>query len=140
MHVRWSRAGSALLLGLVSLLAGCDDHLVGKGVPIANTCTRQPPLRYENVGEGLVQRHCRSCHGRYQVGANRANAPVGIDFDDEADVLRFANAIYREVAIDQTMPPAGGMLQVERELMGEWLRCDILPRAGTVNPDSAEEE
>lgn len=135
MQERLRGAMVAALVGAITVVGACDDRFVGEGIPVANTCTRQPPLRYENVGNGLVSRHCRSCHGRYQTGPNRAGAPVGIDFDDELDIYRHFDGVFREVAIDQTMPPAGGMLQAERELMTEWLRCDVLPRLSSVDLD-----
>jgi uncharacterized membrane protein len=114
---------------------GCDDHIVGEGIPITSSCLRRPPLNYVNTGEGLVERHCRSCHGRFQIGPQRSQAPVGVDFDDEADVLYFAQEIYQAAVVDQTMPPAGGMLESERQLLDEWLRCDVLPRAGRLELD-----
>lgn len=123
-------------LGLLSIVglsaAACDDHIVGEGLSFASTCQRRPALNYENIGEGLIERHCRSCHGRFQTGPQRSRAPIGVDFDDEADVIEFANAIFETAVLEQSMPPAGGMLEVERELLNEWLRCDVLPRAGQI--------
>ncbi len=125
---------------LTSLLGGCDDHLVGQGVPLANTCLREPPLTYENMGEGLIERHCRSCHGEFRVGSQRSFAPPGVDFDNEEDVLIWAEAIYEEAVVNHTMPPAGGMLEQERRWLDEWLRCDVFPRAGALGIAGPPEE
>lgn len=103
---------------------------MGQGLAFTTSCQRRPALSYENIGEGLIERHCRSCHGRFQTGPQRSQAPVGVDFDDEVDVLSFATRIYETAVLEQSMPPAGGMLEVERQLLDEWLRCDVLPRAG----------
>lgn len=129
------------LVALALVGSSCDDHIVGQGVPLLNTCVREPPLDYENMGKGLIERHCRSCHGEFRVGAQRSFAPVGVDFDEEGDVLAWADLIYQEAVIDRTMPPAGGMLELERLLLEEWMRCDVFPKVGRVGvagPDNEE--
>ncbi|MEO0602337.1 MAG: hypothetical protein AAF211_12920 [Myxococcota bacterium] len=118
----------AFLLALGAI--GCGDEIVGQGVPLTNTCLREPPLDYDNTGDGLIGRHCRPCHSEFVREAQRAGAPEGIDFDDEQDVLDWAELIEDEAIIQQTMPPAGGMLQNERDALEEYLRCDVFPSLG----------
>ena len=114
---------------LVALLAsvGCGDEIVGQGVPLTNTCLREPPLDYDNTGDGLIGRHCRPCHSRYVREAFRAGAPMGMDFDDEQDVHDWAVLIEEQAIELQTMPPAGGMQAEERIQLDEYLRCDVFP-------------
>jgi len=111
-------------------LVSCGDAIVGQGIPLTNTCTREPPLDYENTGDGIIGRHCRPCHSEFVREAQRAGAPEGVNFDDEQDVFDWAELIEQEAIELQTMPPAGGMLPIERTLLDEYLRCDVLPSIG----------
>lgn len=129
----------AVLVALVALGVGCGDAIVGQGVPLTNTCLREPPLDYDNTGDGLIGRHCRPCHSRFVREAFRAGAPAGIDFDDEQDVLDWAELIEEQTIELQTMPPAGGMLPIERVLFEEYLRCDVFPSIGRASAGSPQE-
>ena len=131
------RMSSGVLV--LALLAGCGDEIVGQGVPITNTCLREPPLDYDNTGDGLIGRHCRPCHSEFVREAQRAGAPLGVDFDDEQDVWDFAEAIEQEAIELQTMPPAGGMLPIERVLLEEYLRCDVFPSIGRASAGRPQE-
>jgi hypothetical protein len=121
-------------LGLFALLApsACDDHLIGHGVPIGTSCLRDPPLDWENFGDGLVGRHCRPCHGENVRLGQRGDAPLGVDFDTYDDVVEWADAIYDQAVDSESMPPAGGMNPDERAQLGEWMRCEVLPSLGNV--------
>lgn len=136
IHSRGPAALGVLLLGSVVLLLGtgssCDDHVIGSGIPITSSCLRSPPLTYDNFGDGMIGRQCRPCHSALVREAQRGNAPLGIDFDNEQDVLDWADRIQERTVDLKTMPPAGGMLEEERKLFGEWLRCDVFPRLGQV--------
>ncbi|MEQ1504566.1 MAG: hypothetical protein ABMB14_20170 [Myxococcota bacterium] len=127
----------ATALGLLSLLGAlgpaCDDHLIGRSGPIGSTCLRDPPLTYENFGDGLLSRHCRSCHSVAVRQELRGGAPLGIDFDTWDEVLEWADQIDFTAVQENTMPPAATMLQVERDKLGEWLRCEVMPALGEVN-------
>ena len=118
------------------LMAGsCDDHVIGHGQPIVLNCRREPPLTYENFGEGILGRHCTSCHSVYVRPGQRANAPVGVDFDTWDDVLTWAERIKVRSVDQDDMPPAGGMVQDERIELEEWLRCEVLPAKGQFLPE-----
>ncbi|MEN0065642.1 MAG: hypothetical protein AAGA48_26105 [Myxococcota bacterium] len=129
-----------VFLGSMVLVLGCGDAVIGQGVPLTNTCLREPPLDYDNTGDGLIGRHCRPCHSQFVREAQRGGAPMGIDFDNEEDVLFWAELIEAEAIGDQTMPPAGGMLPVERELLEEYLRCDVFPSIGRASFSGSPEE
>jgi len=117
-------------LALCCIPAACDDHIVGSGAPIVNNCLRDPPLTWDNYGAYIIGRQCRPCHSEYSREGQRADAPLGVDFDDFDDVLGWADRIQARSVDDETMPPAGGMLAEERVLLGEWLRCDVYPALG----------
>jgi cytochrome c5 len=122
-----------LLAGPALLLAtgiSCDDHVIGHGVPITNTCLRDPPLTWENYGDYIIGRQCRPCHSVYSREGQRADAPEGVDFDSWDDVLEWVDRIQARSVDTETMPPAGGMLREERVLLGEWLRCEVYPALG----------
>ncbi len=121
------------LTSLVVVLPACDDHVIGQGIPIRAACLRDPPLTYDNFGDGMISRQCRPCHGALVRGGQRGGAPIGVDFDNEQDVLDWADAILRVAVEQESMPPAGGMLPRERELLAEYMRCDVLPRLGQVD-------
>ncbi len=127
------------LMVLTLGLAACGDEIVGQGVPLTNTCLREPPLDYDNTGDGLIGRHCRPCHSAFVREAQRAGAPGDINFDDEEDVLEWADLIQLEAIELQTMPPAGGMLPGERDELEEYLRCDVFPSLGRSSVGRPEE-
>lgn len=131
------RFGLALAasFGAAALCAssGCDDHIIGHGQQFQSTCLRDPPLTYENFGDGLLDRHCNSCHSVYVREGLRGQAPLGVDFDTWDDVLDWSDRIVARAVDSDTMPPAATMLAVERDLLGEWMRCEVLPALGQVD-------
>ncbi len=125
----------AMACSALFLTGSCDDHVIGHGQPIVLNCRREPPLTYENFGEGILGRHCTSCHSVYVRQNQRADAPLGVDFDTWDDVLTWAERIkVRSVDMDD-MPPAGGMVADERIELEEWLRCEVLPAKGQFLPE-----
>ena len=91
------------------------------------------PLDWDNFGDGLIGRHCRPCHGENVRVGQRGDAPIGVDFDTYEDIQTWATSIQQQAVDSESMPPAGGMLPVERDQLGEWLRCEILPSLGDVD-------
>jgi hypothetical protein len=116
------------------VLAGslsCDDHLLGDAVPIGVSCLRDPPLTYENFGDGILDRHCNSCHSVYTRQGQRGDAPLGVDFDTWEDTLDWAERIYVRAVDTRDMPPSGGtMVPEERVKLEEWFRCEVFPALG----------
>lgn len=133
----WNRrtlAGGALVWAALLVPSGaCDDHVIGHGAPIGTACLRDPPLSWENFGDGIIGRHCRGCHSVYVREGQRGDAPLGVDFDSWEDVLTWADRIQARTVDDTTMPPAGGMVPTERLLIGEWMRCEVFPALGQVD-------
>jgi hypothetical protein len=110
----------------------CDDHLIGDAVPIGLGCTRDPPLTYDNFGKAILKRHCGACHSDFVREEQRGMAPLGIDFNKWEYVLEWADRIEVRAVEELTMPPTGTMTPIEREMLGEWMRCDVLPQIGEV--------
>ena len=121
---------TTLVSGVLLLSVSCDDHVVGQSQPIHLNCQRDPPLTYENFGQGILNRHCNSCHSVYARPGQRADAPLGVDFDTWDDVLFWGERIKVRAIDEDTMPPAGGMVPEERIGLEEWLRCEVLPAIG----------
>lgn len=79
------------------------------------------PLTWENYADGFFLSYCRSCHSA--ATPDRHDAPVGTDFDTEAQVDDMEGAIRAAVITYETMPPGGGVLPEDKVLLGEWLDC-----------------
>lgn len=109
------------------LLFGCDDQLVGREAPFAVTCERDPPLTYENFGEGVLDRHCLSCHSTHVRTSLRGGAPDDVNFNTWDEVVFWAPRILARSVDQDTMPPTGTMLPNERDRLGEWLTCEVMP-------------
>ncbi len=121
------RARGPLALGLLlGALSGCE---AGEG-DSSGVCDRMPPLTYDNFGQGLMDQHCTGCHSSLVPEDHREAAPVGVDFDTYEGVLTWAERIHaRAVPDGSTMPPGGGPSEDQRDLLGEWLECVVIPEA-----------
>src|SRR5687768_13617973 len=98
-----------LLAGVLALCAllfpsACDDHLIGFSAPITTNCNREPPLTYENFGQGFVDQFCRGCHGVNKRVGQRAGAPLGVDFDTFEDIVFWADRIEARAVDTEGMP------------------------------------
>ena len=109
------------------MLASCDDHLLG--TTESAPCVRQPPLTYENFGLPIIEKNCAGCHSSLHAGIDRSNAPVGVDFDTWDGILLWADRIHVRTYEDLTMPPTGGLTEVELDDFDEWMRCEVFPNA-----------
>lgn len=128
-----ARAGPfCFAVGVVVMGPACDDHLVGVAAPINLGCTRDPPLTYDNFGKGILQRHCNGCHSDFMRAGQRGDAPLDVNLNKWEYVLDWADRIEVRAVEDVDMPPTGTMVPLERQLLGEWLKCDVLPQIGEV--------
>ncbi len=121
----------AIFVGFIALTSvHCDDHLLGADMGFEVQCDHDPPLTYENFGEGFLKHHCNGCHSSFrEFDWQRSGAPSGVDFDDWESLLDFADRVLIRTE-NGSMPPAGGPVQEERELFIEWMECEVLPIAG----------
>lgn len=128
-----------LLAALLLLLPGCDDNKTDEPAPTpavdagmdaepggegdAGPCD-DPDLTWARIGEPYVLNWCTGCHSAALEAGRRSGAPVGIDFNTEADVLRQADRFLARATGDTpTMPPVGGPTEHERTQVEAWLRC-----------------
>ena len=123
------RSSRDLVLAACLALAACgndqgntaDDPLPPP--PDPDTCETSY-LRYDNFGEPFALDWCRGCHSSAVPAGMRQKAPMGVNFDTQADVARWRERILIRAAGDNpTMPPAGGPADEERALLAEWLGC-----------------
>lgn len=78
-------------------------------------------LTWESFGVGFTATYCRSCHSA--ATPDRRGAPVGVDFETEADVRGAAASIRRTVLEEGSMPIGGGVQPLDLERLDEWLGC-----------------
>ena len=83
---------------------------------------------YQNVGRPYMMTWCTSCHSSYLIegsrggsGSSMTEAPLGVDFNNYADVLSNKDRIIAR--IDAGMPPSGGIPEEENLHMLQWLNC-----------------
>lgn len=128
---RLARAwGFAAVLALsASLAGGCDDTIIGQPLPSFRACDRTPALTWENFGRPYLEQHCNGCHSAYLRENQRNYAPMGIDFDTWDDAVFWHERLEARGVTDQSMPPGGGPGTDERELLREWVRCELTPAA-----------
>ena len=88
------------------------------------TCTDEERLvNWENFGAGFFAGYCRTCHSAGTP--DRLGAPVGVDFDTEADVYTHRAAIRRTTLDDATRPMGGGVQTAELEALDVFLECGL---------------
>lgn len=112
-----------ILLFPVLLLAGCPREAPSDTTETISPaeCASAPQVSWEGWAHGFMVTYCRSCHSA--DSPNRHGAPIGVDFDTEAQARANAAAIERSVLTDATMPVGGGIVEEDRELLRVWLGC-----------------
>lgn len=106
------------------LLLACADP--SETDPIADLCSKDPPISWERFGQGHMRTHCNGCHGSQLDEYERNDAPPGVDFDTYAMVENWSERIYLRTLITQDMPPLGGPTEEELKQFEEWLVCEVL--------------
>lgn len=102
----------------------CGDRDGDSGL----SCDRDPPLTYENFGQGFMGVHCAGCHSALNPAGHRKGAPAGVDLDTYEGVLQWAyRSEVRAIGDNPGMPPGGGPSEAERERLDEWFRCSVFP-------------
>lgn len=110
-----------LLLPLF-LLSACTDKGADTVAADTGLCADAPVLMWANFGEGFLTENCQSCHASTTL--NRHDAPDDVFFDTLDEVkAQSAEILARATGDAPTMPPEGGVEDVEREKLTIWLTC-----------------
>lgn len=110
---------------------GDDDHdHVHEGGASGATCPTSGAPTAADFGNAFMAKYCTTCHSASKTGAARAGAPVGTDFDTQADLLKWKSLIDSHSAAGPSatnteMPPAAlpQPTTEERQKLGQWLAC-----------------
>lgn len=115
--------GLALMFGLAACGMDSGPQVEEPDPPDADVC-KTSYLDYQNFGEPFSLDWCRGCHSAALPAGMRQKAPVGVDFDGPADLVKWKDRILaRSTGPTPSMPPAGGPSDTERALLAEWLTC-----------------
>jgi len=115
------RTLSLALLLSAPLLPACDSGDGDEGGEGPNVdCGAVTPPKFAEVSAFAK---CTSCHSSTLTGAARANAPVGINYDNYAEAKANAAKGMDEV-FEGSMPPGGGMSEAEKTQIYNWASCD----------------
>lgn len=134
----------ASLFAASLLISGCGrpeekDEKEEETFPPINTydytCDPASVVTWENFAQGWITRQCLPCHSSELLEGQRADAPLGVDFNTYEDVRFWADNMFLRAAYDHTtMPPAGGPYPEDRILFGDWMACQA-PRESDVDQD-----
>ncbi len=78
----------------------------------------------------IVIGRCSMCHSAEPVWPGIHWAPRGVRLDSDAEIARYAKAIYLQAGVSHAMPP-GNITQIspeERDTIVNWYRRDIAPQ------------
>src|SRR5687767_8807643 len=106
-----SKHGLHYFAVVVSGLAAC----------IASPSTTNCPVSGSEAGRTVLVSACLNCHSSALSGAQRSNAPVGVDFDNDADVRRWKDRILVRAVDQGTMPPAAPLDRCEGVVLREYV-------------------
>lgn len=91
---------------------------------IANLVAALPSISYEQIAP-IITARCQGCHSVRPTVPGFNPAPLGITYDDEANVRADAVRIYNNVVLSQNMPFGNftKMTQAERDLYAAWFNA-----------------
>ena len=115
----------ALVTAALAVLTGCDDVLLGYDGSFTGNCDRDPPLTYDNFGQGYVGKWCTGCHSADVRMNQRSGAPLDVNLDTYDDIIAWVERIDERSVKSAGMPPGGGASEAETDKLGEWLRCSV---------------
>ena len=74
--------------------------------------------------QGIIVRHCTSCHAAAPIHPDFDIAPGGIVLEKRDEIKKYANQIYEQAVVSDLMPLGNetGMTDEERAVLGEWIR------------------
>jgi uncharacterized membrane protein len=126
------------------LVMGCgasDGKRVVDTAQAANTtyandtggfCATSPVVTYDNFGQGFLTETCNTCHASDAPFRGTADPslvpPASATFDTESEALAAGEAIlFRATGEGATMPPRGGVSEIDMERLIIWLTCAEAP-------------
>jgi hypothetical protein len=110
---------------------GDSDESEAIGTPSGAKCPTDNKPTYDTFGKAFMDDYCVRCHSSKLKGAARNDAPEGHDFDTLPGVVGVAEHIDEYAAagpdsVNNRMPPNGDKPSMEeRELLGQWLACEL---------------
>ncbi len=111
-----------LLLACTEVTPPVVDDTGGAGdVETPGWCDTAADVTWEDWGDGFMRTQCQGCHA--SGTDNRFGAPDDVVFDTEADVITWRDRILVRTVDERSMPPAGGVDDVDLQLLETWLRC-----------------
>lgn len=80
-------------------------------------------VAFDEVQQIFIK-HCNTCHSANPTDEIFTIAPMGVAFDNEADIRKVASRIQMQVVIGKTMPLGNKtqMTEEERQTLARWLR------------------
>ena len=84
-------------------------------------CEDAPAVNWDNWAQGMIITHCQGCHA--SSSPQRYGAPESVTFDTESEAAIWADRIWIRTVEEETMPPAGGLLDDDIYLLRVWLTC-----------------
>ena len=88
---------------------------------LSEFCATAPLITWDNWAGALITTHCQGCHA--SASPNRYGAPTSCSFDTKQQTLNWLDRIHIRVIEQETMPPAGGLLNEDLEMLEIWLEC-----------------
>jgi cytochrome c5 len=85
-------------------------------------CSEAQLVTYNNFGKSFLTHACQGCHA--STAPDRYDAPEDVTFDNLDSVWERSSLILAVAAGDEpTMPPQGGVTEMERTKLQWWLQC-----------------
>ncbi len=79
-------------------------------------------VEVKGYSEMTIWDSCTGCHSSGLMGADRSDAPVGVDFDTFEAAMAEIEHAASDVAAG-AMPPGGGLSDAEKNELYVWARC-----------------
>ena len=99
------------------VLFGCGEDITEVPVVCSDSIT------YATAAEPFLRTYCTGCHASTLEPGQRYGAPAQVNLDTFADAKEWALRSYVRAVHFQTMPPAGGITELERERFKQWALC-----------------
>lgn len=110
-------------VGALALILGCAIGCGGGEEGPVGECPPNSEVQQDS-GSSILFVTCIGCHSQNLEGAAREGAPVGSDFDTVAPINAQAEEIYAR-SIDGSMPPGGGLNELQIENLRVYLACSL---------------